>query len=183
MNRFLLTIITIAISFPLSAQRVFKGNSTYTSDIICNLQDGKVYKGASRYSSDILLNIDGNRIYKGASRYSSDIVCTLKDNKIYRGASIYSSDVVFTIKDSKVYKKLHLFKRHHCQHQEWQSLSWQLILQQRCPVRDRQRDYDGGICCNILDCKLYMVTAFLHINLDTHYSILHTLCKQYIIFY
>ncbi len=35
--------------------KVFKGTSTYNSDIICNIKDGKVYKKTSTYSSDIVV--------------------------------------------------------------------------------------------------------------------------------
>ncbi len=37
-----------------SAQvKVYKGNSSYSSDVICTLRGDKVYKGNSSYSSDL----------------------------------------------------------------------------------------------------------------------------------
>ena len=65
--------------------KVYKGNSSYTSDVICNLKGDKVYKGNSSYQSDILCRIDDNKVYKGNSSYSSDILFTIRDGKVYRG--------------------------------------------------------------------------------------------------
>ena len=44
----------------LEAQtKVYKGTSTYSSDIIATIKNGKVYTGTSSYSSDIQFTIDG----------------------------------------------------------------------------------------------------------------------------
>ena len=40
--------------------KIYKGNSSYSSDVIANLKDGKVYSGTSSYSSDIQFSYDGN---------------------------------------------------------------------------------------------------------------------------
>ena len=41
------------------AQKVYRGISSYTSDIVCNVDQGKVYSGQSRYTSDIIARFDG----------------------------------------------------------------------------------------------------------------------------
>ena len=57
---FILSCVTIMVA----QTKVYKGTSTYSSDIICNLKEGKVYKKTSTYSSDILLNIKDAKLYK-----------------------------------------------------------------------------------------------------------------------
>ncbi|MEI7982232.1 MAG: hypothetical protein WCI71_11310, partial [Bacteroidota bacterium] len=57
-----------------------------------------VYRGTSSYSSDITMTIRDNKIYKGTSNYSSDILANIRNGKIYDKTSNYTSDVLFTIK-------------------------------------------------------------------------------------
>ena len=54
------------------AVKVYKGNSSYSGDVICNVSNGKVYKGRSSYSGDIICNISNGKIYKGSPSYSGD---------------------------------------------------------------------------------------------------------------
>ncbi|MBP5583353.1 MAG: hypothetical protein J6X43_05300 [Bacteroidales bacterium] len=105
MKKFVLQIILIIMGLSFlnfltqSTCKVYKGTSTYSSDVICNSKDGKIYKGNSSYSSDVLVTIRDKMIYKGNSSYSSDIICNWKDGKVYKGTSSYSSDVLYTISD------------------------------------------------------------------------------------
>ena len=39
--------------------KVYKGNSSYSGDVICNIKDGVVYRKSSSYSGDILYRFDG----------------------------------------------------------------------------------------------------------------------------
>ena len=39
--------------------KLYRGTSTYTSDILATVRDGKVYSGTSSYTSDILFTVDG----------------------------------------------------------------------------------------------------------------------------
>ena len=77
----------LATASAIFSQKVFKGTSTYNSDVVCHIDAGKVYKGTSPYSSDILARFDGTSLYRGNSSYSSDVVMTWRDGKIYRGRS------------------------------------------------------------------------------------------------
>ena len=52
----ILFILNMAMTF---AQKVYSGTSTYASDIVCNVDQGKVYRGQSRYTSDIIARFDG----------------------------------------------------------------------------------------------------------------------------
>ena len=45
----------------------------------------RFYKGNSSYSSDILYTWDGKSLYKGNSSYSSDILYTFDGKYVYRG--------------------------------------------------------------------------------------------------
>ena len=58
------------------------------------------YKGNSSYSSDILYTWDGKYIYRGKSTYSSDILYTYDGKHVYRGRSSYSSDILYTFDGS-----------------------------------------------------------------------------------
>ena len=93
-------IITLLLLFnsisSYSQVKIYKGNSTYSSDIIFTINDSKVYKGNSNYSVDILFVLRDGRLYKGNSSYYSDVICTKKDNKVYNANSIYSSDIQFS---------------------------------------------------------------------------------------
>ena len=105
MKQFIL-LATMLLTFSLvNAQtKVYKGTSSYSSDVICNLNNSKVYKKTSSYSSDVICNVSGSKVYKGTSSYSSDVLYNVSDGKVYKGTSSYSSDIVMTIKDGKIYK-------------------------------------------------------------------------------
>ena len=45
--------------------KVYKNNSSYSGDVICNLKGDKVYRGNSSYSGDVLCHVDGNKVYRG----------------------------------------------------------------------------------------------------------------------
>lgn len=58
--RKLLTVILLTLTtFAMGQAKYFKGNSTYTSDILYTWDGKYLYKGNSTYSSDILLTWDG----------------------------------------------------------------------------------------------------------------------------
>jgi hypothetical protein len=97
--------LILTISCAVTAQvKVYKGTSSYTSDVICTVEDGNVYKKTSSYTSDILCHVAKNRVYKGNSNYTGDVIYTVADGKVYKGTSSYTSDIEFTIKDGKVFK-------------------------------------------------------------------------------
>ena len=57
-----------------------------------------MYRGTSSYTSDIIMTIRDSRIYKGTSNYTSDILAHFSEGKVYDKTSGYTSDVLFTIK-------------------------------------------------------------------------------------
>ena len=59
-----------------AVSHLYRGNSTYTSDIIATWDGRYLYRGNSTYSSDILLTYDGKYLYAGRSSYNSDIMGT-----------------------------------------------------------------------------------------------------------
>ena len=63
----------------------------------------KVYKNNSSYSGDVICNLKGDKVYQGNSSYSGDVLCHVADNKVYRGNSSYSGDILYTIRNGKVY--------------------------------------------------------------------------------
>ena len=100
-QRTLLTVcFCLAFVSSFAQVKVYKGNSSYSSDVICTLRGNKVYKGNSSYQSDILCRIDDNKVYRGNSSYNSDIQFTIRNGKVYKNNSNYSSDVDFTLSDN-----------------------------------------------------------------------------------
>ena len=73
---FLLIAIIVISIHAQAVSHLYRGNSTYTSDIIATWDGRYLYKGNSTYSSDILLTYDGKYLYAGRSTYSSDILGT-----------------------------------------------------------------------------------------------------------
>ncbi len=57
--------------------RVYKGTSTFTSDIVCTVRDGKVYKRTSSFTSDVIATVRSHQIYKGTSSFRSDVLFTV----------------------------------------------------------------------------------------------------------
>ena len=55
-----------------------------------------IYRGNSTYTSDILFTWDGRYLYVGNSTYTSDILCTITNGHLYRGRSTYTSDILLT---------------------------------------------------------------------------------------
>ena len=55
----------------------------------------KVYKNNSSYSGDVICNLKGDKVYRGNSSYSGDVLCHVADNKVYRGNSSYSGDILY----------------------------------------------------------------------------------------
>ena len=98
----------ISLPFLLSASssevKIYKGTSSYTSDILYTVRDGKVYKKHSNYTSDIVCTVRKDRIYKSTSNYTSDVLYTIRDGQVYKGTSTYRSDILMTIRDGQVYK-------------------------------------------------------------------------------
>ena len=75
----LLTILFVLLPMIAAAQsRLYRGNSTYSSDILCTYDGKYLYNGNSTYSSDIVLTYDGRYVYDGRSTYSSDILYTIQ---------------------------------------------------------------------------------------------------------
>ena len=79
----LIAIMILSIGFANAQTKVYKGTSSYSSDVICNLNNDKVYKKTSSYSSDVICNVSGKKIHKGTSSYSSDVLYNISDGKVY----------------------------------------------------------------------------------------------------
>lgn len=64
---------------------------------LCVFAQSKIYRGNSTYSSNVLYTWDGRHLYRGRSTYSSDILYTIDDTHVYRGRSTYSSHILLTL--------------------------------------------------------------------------------------
>ena len=102
----LLLLVPILLRARDGDVRVYSGTSTYISDVVCTVREGRdgresrVYRGTSSYTSDVLFTIRDDRVYAGTSSYTSDVVCTVRNGRVYAGNSSYTSDVLFTVSGS-----------------------------------------------------------------------------------
>lgn len=96
MKRLTLIILTFLSVTAMAQVQFYKGNSSYSSDVLYTFDGKSIYKGRSTYSSDILYTFDGTYIYRGRSTYSSDILFTVSKGHIYRGKSTYSTDILYS---------------------------------------------------------------------------------------
>lgn len=104
MRKFLLILLALIPLCGFSQSKVYRGNSTYSSDVLYTWDGKHLYRGNSTYSSDILFTWDGKHLYQGNSTYSSDVLATWDGKYIYRGRSNYSSDVVLTWDGFRLYR-------------------------------------------------------------------------------
>ena len=94
----LLIFLLLLLPFVAEAQsRLYKGNSTYSSDILYTYDGKHLYAGSSTYSGDTLFTCDGKYLYVGCSTYTTHTLCTITRKHIYRGRSSYSGDILYTM--------------------------------------------------------------------------------------
>jgi hypothetical protein len=55
-----------------------------------------LYRGNSSYTSDILYTWDGKCIYQGNSTYVGNILCTWDGKHLYQGNSTYVGNITYT---------------------------------------------------------------------------------------
>ncbi len=85
MKRLTLIILTFLSVTAMAQVQFYKGNSSYSSDVLYTFDGKSLYTGRSTYTSDILYTWDGKYIYSGRSTYNSDILYTWDGEHIYRG--------------------------------------------------------------------------------------------------
>ena len=67
MKRFLVFLLALIPIFTIAQSRIYKGNSTYSGNILYTFDGKYLYKGNSTYSGNILYTFDGKHLYKGNS--------------------------------------------------------------------------------------------------------------------
>ena len=67
--------------------KIYKGTSTFFSDVLYTVRDGKVYKERSAFSSDIVCSVIGHEIHEGDSKFTSSVRYTVRDGKVYKGTT------------------------------------------------------------------------------------------------
>lgn len=60
------------VKYTVSGNKIYRGNSTSTFDLLCTLVDGKLYKGDGRSSIDCMYTLKNGIIYKGDSTSTFD---------------------------------------------------------------------------------------------------------------
>jgi hypothetical protein len=66
MKRLTLIILTFLSVTAMAQVQFYKGNSSYSSDVLYSSDGKAIYKGRSTYSSDVLYTWDGKYIYNTA---------------------------------------------------------------------------------------------------------------------
>ncbi|MBQ4314552.1 MAG: hypothetical protein IJC21_03820 [Lentisphaeria bacterium] len=82
----ILSVVAAAVFIHADEVRIYRGNSTYSSDCIATYSDGRFYKGSSTYSPDCFATYHRNKLYRGSSTYSSDCVFTFSESVKYSPA-------------------------------------------------------------------------------------------------
>ena len=65
MIRYILILFLCLCSLNINAQKIYYGNSTMRSDIVCNVKNNALYNLDSQMSSNIIVRFDGTYVYKG----------------------------------------------------------------------------------------------------------------------
>ena len=73
---FLLFLFLLASSMAHAVTYVYKGRSTYSSDILFTWDGKHIYRGGYTNYSDILFTYDGKHLYRGKYTNYSDILLT-----------------------------------------------------------------------------------------------------------
>ena len=60
------------VKYTVSGNKIYRGNSTSTFDLLCTLVDGKLYVGDGRSSMDCMYTLKNGIIYKGDSTSTFD---------------------------------------------------------------------------------------------------------------
>jgi hypothetical protein len=60
------------VKYTVSENKIYRGNSTSTFDLLCTLVDGKLYKGDGRSTSDCIYTLKNGIIYQGYSTSTFD---------------------------------------------------------------------------------------------------------------
>lgn len=144
MKRFLFSLMFAFIMFVTYGQNIYRGKSSYSSDIVANVKGNIVYKGSSRYQSSAMFNFDGKYIRYGTSHYDSDIIATYVDGKLYQGKGTYTSDIIATYSRGVWYEGNGQYKA--------------LCNYDRKYVRSKKSKYDSDI---LLTTSSYVHTAIL----------------------
>ena len=111
MKKYLLILLSIFSINLMANTYIYKGTSSYRSDIRFTWDGKYLYKGTSQYRSDVILSYDGENIYKGTSTYRSDILCHWDGRNLYSGTSQYRSDILCSFDGEYVYKGVEYYAR------------------------------------------------------------------------
>lgn len=55
----------------------------------------KVYKGSSTFDSDIVMTIENGNVYKGNSTFYYDVLTTIADKSVYSESSTFYNNMIF----------------------------------------------------------------------------------------
>ncbi len=62
----ILSVVAAAVFIHADEVRIYRGNSTYSSDCVATYKDGKLYRGSSTYSSDCVFTFSESVKYSPA---------------------------------------------------------------------------------------------------------------------
>lgn len=83
-----------AVLFTVQGDRIFRGFSTSSFDLVYTVRDGKLCRGDSHFSDDVVYTFRAPRAYLGDSEYLLDLVYNLRDEPLHHGevVSVFKED-------------------------------------------------------------------------------------------
>ena len=83
-----------AVLFTVQGDRIFRGFSTSSFDLVYTVRDGKLCRGDSHFSDDVVYTFRAPRVYLGDSEYLLDLVYNLRDEPLHHGevVSVFKED-------------------------------------------------------------------------------------------
>ena len=78
MKRLLFILFALLPMLAAAQSKMYRGNSTYSGNILYTFDGKHLYKGNSTYSGNIIYTFDGKHLYKGNSTYSGNIISPLR---------------------------------------------------------------------------------------------------------
>lgn len=82
------------VLFTVQGDRIFRGFSTSSFDLVYTVRDGKLCRGDSHFSDDVVYTFRAPRVYLGDSEYLLDLVYNLRDEPLHHGevVSVFKED-------------------------------------------------------------------------------------------
>jgi hypothetical protein len=87
----------------LAQTNVYKGNSRFPTDVVCNILEGEFRSARNSYGYPALFTIRGQQIFKGESISLLDVMFTYRDGYLFLGYSENPYDIAYNYDGEHIY--------------------------------------------------------------------------------